>query len=150
MTQAHHELKTAIISWRAENAIKKFGTILIRTYGAKLFMPDDYVDRIIICVQAGKILDIAQLVKETGWRSDWAEEYGDSLLTVIQGSTPTPALASLSEPGPAVRRRKPTCKKCNQEGHISKSYRVTVCATANGFFTQARTVVVLQRRASVT
>jgi hypothetical protein len=48
-------------------------------------MPDDYVDRIILCVQAGKILDIAQLVKETGWRSDWAEEYGDSLLTVIQG-----------------------------------------------------------------
>ena len=137
MTQAHRELKTAIISWRAENATKKFGTILIQTYGAKLFLPDDYVDRIAICVQAGKILDIAQLVKETGWRSDWAEEYGDSLLTVIQRlvpSTPTPALASLSEPGPALRRKKPTCKKCNQEGHISKSYRVTACATANVFY----------------
>lgn len=66
MTQAHHELKTAIISWWTENAMKKFGPILIRTYGAKLFLPDDYVDRIIICVQGGKILDVAQLIKETG------------------------------------------------------------------------------------
>jgi hypothetical protein len=127
--QAHHELKTAIISWRAENATKKFGTILIRTYGAKLFLPDNYVDRIIICVQAGKILDLPQLIKETGWRSDWAEEYGGSLLTVIQrlapSTLPMPALTISSEPGPAVppvRRRNLTCSKCNEEGHISKFY----------------------------
>jgi hypothetical protein len=121
-TQARHELKTAIINWRAENATKKFGKILIRTYGAKLFLPDEYVDRIVICVQVGKISDIAQLIRETGWRSDWAEEYGGSLLTVIQHlvpSAPPAPLAILSEPGPAVRRRKPTCGKCNQEGHVS-------------------------------
>ena len=128
VTQAHLELKTAIIGWRAENATKKLGTILIRTYGAKLFLPDEYVDRIITCVQAGKILDVGQLIKETGWRRDWAEEYGGSLLTVIQHLVPStpPTIAVLSEPGMAVRRRKPTCGKCNQEGHISKCYQVIV------------------------
>jgi ATP-dependent DNA helicase RecQ len=129
--QAHHELETAIISWRTENTTKKFGTILIRTYGAKLFLPDDYVDQIIICVQAGKISDVTQLIKETGWRSDLAEEYGGSLLTVIHrlvpSAPPTPALAISSQPEPAVQRRKPTCSKCNQEGHISKFYQVSYC-----------------------
>ena len=153
MTQAHHELKTAIISWWTENATKKFGTILIRTYRVKLFLPDDYVDQIIICVQAGKISDVTQLIKETGWRSDWAEEYGGLLLTVIQRLVPStpPALAISSQPEQAIRRRKPTCSKCNQEGHISKFYQVTACLTANDLFTtQARTAVVLQRHVFIT
>jgi hypothetical protein len=128
--QAHHGLKTAIISWRAENATKKFGSILLRTYGEKLFLPDDYVDQIVICVLVGKISDVTQLIKETGWKSDWAEEYGGSLLAVIQHLVPSvppvPALTISSQPGPAVRRKKPTCSKCNQEGHISKLYQVTV------------------------
>lgn len=106
MAQAHHKLKTAIISWWMENVMKKFGTILMQTYGVKLFLPDDYVDQIIICMQAGKILDVAPLIKETGWRSDWAEEYGGSLLTVIQclvlSALPMPALAISSQPEPAV------------------------------------------------
>ena len=97
-------------------------------------------------MQVGKILDVAQLIKETGWRSDWAEEYGGLLLTVIQclvlSVLPTPALTISLQPEPAVWRRQLTCSKCNQEGHISKFYQVGAYLTANDLFiTQAQIAV---------
>jgi hypothetical protein len=45
-------------------------------------MSEDIITCIVDCARVGKLHSIAQLVKETSWRDDWAKEFGPSLLLI--------------------------------------------------------------------
>jgi hypothetical protein len=153
MASDAHILKVALLHWRFEQATIKFGPVIVRTYGSKLFISDDMLDRLVLCAQNQKVQDVAQIIKETSWKADRAHEFGASLISLLLAHFPLPVIplppaiqpafasgnltasASSNIVGPLLPRpqRKTatvrTCSKCHQEGHIS-----TYCITAPYFF----------------
>jgi hypothetical protein len=136
MLPADHALKAALVRWRRETSLQKLGTAVVRTYGAKVFISDQIIERLVVCAHAHKLAGVDDIVKETGWRKDRAEEYGDALLKIIHAHTPLPVPPSTAPPtgadntsraaqvipdaGLTTRKRRPAkCSKCHQEGHIS-------------------------------
>ena len=119
-TDVDLELKIALLDWRDKNALIKFRVPVIRTMGSKILLSDQIIARIVECAHVGKMKTVLQLAQETGWRKDWAEELGESLLDVVQTYYPTPAgpIASISST-PAVVGRK--CSACGEIGHNSRS-----------------------------
>ncbi|RDB20670.1 ATP-dependent DNA helicase RecQ [Hypsizygus marmoreus] len=121
MTPADHNLKTALFDWRRQHAVAKFGQVVVRRLGAKMLISDKIVERLVICAHAQKLPTVNDIVKETGWKRDWADELGESLLAVIHSYFPPPAAASSSSaPGveQVMKRKPPKCSKCKAEGHI--------------------------------
>ncbi|KAF8977155.1 hypothetical protein BDQ17DRAFT_1440774 [Cyathus striatus] len=83
-------LLESLITWRREKATEKFGAAAVHTYGSRLLLADSQLSRIVDCAQTHKILSIEQLVQETRWRREWAEEYGQSILSIIAIHFPPP------------------------------------------------------------
>ncbi|GLB39302.1 hypothetical protein LshimejAT787_0604640 [Lyophyllum shimeji] len=140
MTDTDRSLKTAILDWRQQQAVKKFGCLFVRRLGAKFLISDEIVDHLVACAHARKPLsNVEQLYQQTKWRREWIEELGTSLLKVIHTFFPqavastsaasTPAAATTStapsdappeDPAPdkiGVKRKK-RCGNCGMEGHI--------------------------------
>lgn len=119
-TLVHFNLRDKIFEWRLENAVKKLGVLAIRKYGPELFLSDQLVDRIVDCAHHGKITLCDHLLKETHWRKDRVDEFGESLLTVLRSlplSLAAPvnsALPSISAKAPVKERR---CGACGITGH---------------------------------
>lgn len=89
MTATDHDLKQALYNWRREIAGKKIPPAIVRTYGPNLFMSDIIVERLVAYSRAGKAETIDQIVKETGWRRNWAEEFSDSLIALLSQALPS-------------------------------------------------------------
>lgn len=120
MSTTDYNLKTALFDWRDENALVKFNPSVIDTLGSGLLLSDEIILRIIDCAQAFKLTTIADLIKETGWREDWAEELGGSLLSVVHKYRPLPQPPEVSEAGSSKKRSIITCSACGGRGHNSK------------------------------
>jgi hypothetical protein len=128
VTSSNWDLKATLLNWRREQAITRFGNVLVRTYGPNLFMSDEIVERIIVCAHWDKLKTAAHILKETHWCEDWVDDYADSLLALIKTySIPLSASTSVRESTlsssatPNVqkqRRAPPRCSRCKQEGHI--------------------------------
>ena len=129
MTSRDKDLKTALLNWRREQAITKFGNVLVRTYGPNIFMSDEIVERIVICVHGDKLKTATHISKETHWCEDRVHDHAESLLALIKtysiippGSTSaSTSMQESSSASPSVqkqRRSPPKCSKCRQEGHI--------------------------------
>lgn len=121
MSTTSHNLKTALFDWRDENALVKFNPSVVATLGSCLLLSDEIILRIIDCAQAFKLTTIADLIKETGWREDWAEDLGGSLLSVVHKYWPIPQPLTISEAGSSKKRGTITCSACGGRGHNSKS-----------------------------
>lgn len=137
MLQADHDLKAALVKWRRETAIQKLGTAIVRNYGAKVFISDQIIERLVVCAHAHKLAGVDDISRETGWRKDQAETHGGALLKIIHSHTPLPVLPPAAsstggangashgaqvvpDAGSMTRKRRPAkCSKCHQEGHIS-------------------------------
>ncbi|KAF8995088.1 hypothetical protein BDQ17DRAFT_1251072, partial [Cyathus striatus] len=120
MASSHQLLTDALLSWCQENTISRFGKVAIHTYGVRLFLANSQLTRIVDCAQSHKILTVEQLIRETGWRKELAEEYGQSILTLIiyhfpppTESTPRSAMSATHKCAP------PICSACNTVGHTS-------------------------------
>ena len=83
MTSANNTLQHVLFSWREENASQKFPKAIVHDQGSTIFLSDEIVTCIIECVHAGKVGMKADLLKETKWRQDWVEEFGDALLNLV-------------------------------------------------------------------
>lgn len=137
-TSGDRDLRTALREWRDAQALIKYGSSTCRTYGSKLLMSDEIVSRIVECAHAHKLGTLANLRKETHWRNDFVDEYGPSILALVQAHHPisapsVPSEPSTSLPGEAAptsgvvpsapaanrKRRPPTCSRCRQVGHNS-------------------------------
>jgi hypothetical protein len=142
MSQPDRNLKAALIQWRRETALQNLGPAVVRSYGAKVFVSDQIVERLVVCAHAFKLAGVDDIVRETGWRKDRAEEHGDAILKVIYAHIPLPIMARPpifsrvpltdgiddashtaqvnTDAGPTTRKRRAAkCSKCHQEGHIS-------------------------------
>lgn len=84
------EVHQKLYAWRREHAPRVFGPMVVRTYGARILLSDQIIELIATGVHAGRIGSVAQLAEETGWRRDWADAYGESLLAALGISTSTP------------------------------------------------------------
>lgn len=128
MTLKDYSLQDALFDWHDIKALLQFNPAIVDNFGPGLFISDDIIMRIIDCAQAGKILTVTQLIKETSWRDDWAKEFGPSLLLLIHEHYPPPASTSategttLADAQPlAPRKRAPQrCSACQELGHNSK------------------------------
>ena len=117
MTTVDYTLQTALFDWRDEQAAARFNLSVLETFGSGLLLSDEIITRIVDCAQASKLFTIPHLIKETGWREDWANELGDSLLSVVRRHQPTVAVDS--EPSTSRKRGTVTCSACGTKGHIS-------------------------------
>ncbi|KIJ96062.1 hypothetical protein K443DRAFT_10882 [Laccaria amethystina LaAM-08-1] len=128
MTLKDRHLQDALFDWRDIKALLKFKPAIVENFGPGLFISDDIITRIVDCAQAGKILTVTHLIKETSWRDDWAKEFGPSLLLLVHEHYPPPAptastgtmegttLADAQLPAP--RKRAPQrCSACQELGH---------------------------------
>lgn len=152
MLQADHDLRADLIRWRRETALQNLGPAIVRTYGAKVFISDQIVERLVVCAHARKLAGVDDVVRETGWRRDQAEKHSVALFKVIHTHTPPPMPpppvpstggadddSRTTQVGPnagpttlARPRRRAKCSKCHQEGHIS-TYCITLLARHNHF-----------------
>ncbi|KII86189.1 hypothetical protein PLICRDRAFT_114321, partial [Plicaturopsis crispa FD-325 SS-3] len=164
MGAADHNFKRALVVWRQEKAVLQLGRILVRTYGPKVFMSDEIVDRLVECAHAHKLTNVEGIKKETRWRADWAEKYGPSLLELVTAHYPAPAPpATVLRPGaletnlantatnrsPVVaattqKRKTIKCSRCNQEGHISTSFISRGRGCSNSYIFQGPMLGVLR------
>lgn len=137
-----HNFRSALIQWRFANATAALGEDIVHAYGAKAFMTDDIVVRIVACAALGKLTTPELLDKEIGWDIDWAAQYKVNLLGFIHRHfpptvshkelVPTGASRPPSRPALAVNgvsevsadnvkpRKLLRCSRCNGEGHMSK------------------------------
>lgn len=94
-TAEDHNLKTVIFAWRRTHAIEEYGENAVQEYGACLLISDRLVDRLVLCARSSKLLTVASIFKETGWRRDWAGTHAVSLLALIHSHTPLSAPRSV-------------------------------------------------------
>lgn len=122
MTETGQKLQIDLFDWRDEKAITKFPQAQVEDFGGGLLLSDQHIQRILQCASNQKLSNVEALLKETNWRKDWADELGESLLSVIHKHYPPPSLVP-SEPtaGPSRATRGPMkCSKCHETGHNGK------------------------------
>ncbi|KAJ3565032.1 hypothetical protein NP233_g7904 [Leucocoprinus birnbaumii] len=129
----HQEFEDALYQWRDDMALKQLGEHLVATQGAKLFLDDETLSRIVDCWAASKITNTSDLRKETGWALNWVRKAGDSLVEFVLSSTP-PSKKKVTEPppvtlpdlapepapslqGPSRKRAPYRCRGCGLPGH---------------------------------
>ncbi|KAJ3560542.1 hypothetical protein NP233_g10773 [Leucocoprinus birnbaumii] len=82
-TQEFKDLQRAIFSWCQDNAPKKLSPYMIASIRAQSFLSEPMINRIIKCAYARKLTGVDQLIKETNWHCDWAQELGPSLIDLL-------------------------------------------------------------------
>jgi len=120
--------RRALYAWRLETAEAKYGAHIVAIYGSHMIMSDAMIDRVIACAKASKLPTVQHLVKETGWREDLANKYGESLLTVVRqrcdkktatansnGENVNPVTREV--PSTSAATRVMHCSKCGKPGH---------------------------------
>jgi hypothetical protein len=123
MTETCQKLQIDLFDWRDEKAITKFPQAHVKDFGGGLLLSDQNIQRILQCASSYKLSNVEALLKETNWRKDWADELGESLLSVIHTHYPPPSIPSSTEPtaGPSRATRGPMkCSKCHETGHNGK------------------------------
>ena len=125
LTSSDTDLKTALLNWRREQAITKFGNVLVRTYGPNIFMSDEIIERIVVCVHGDKLKKAAHILKETHWCEDRIHDHAESLLALIKTHSKPPSASTSTQESssatPNVQKQQgspPKCSRCKQEGHI--------------------------------
>lgn len=107
------------------------GATIVQLYGAKMFMTNNIIARIVACAALGKLTTLEQLDKETGWDVDWAGQHKTELLNLIHKFFPTkspPPTLSTTTTQPTASSEVPLpskpkelhCRRCGGTGHISK------------------------------
>ena len=124
MDEISRQLQLDLYDWRDEKAITKFPHAHVTDFSGGLLLSDQHVQQILQCASCHKLSNVEGLLKETLWRKDWADEFGDSLLSVIHKHYPPPSVLSISmEPtaGSSRATRAPMkCSKCHEIGHNGK------------------------------
>ncbi|KAG6808474.1 hypothetical protein H0H92_004013 [Tricholoma furcatifolium] len=114
------DLTSDLRSWRQRAAITKFGTMSVRRFGAKLLMSDQTLDRLVLCARASKLATMDHLLKETSWKKDWVDEFGEEILRIVHRRIPQalPLGSSMSavETGPVQR----TCSNSNCPARVAE------------------------------
>ena len=121
MTPTDTNFKKDLLQWRLDKAREKLGAANFRLFGAKFLMSQLVVDRILLCAPAGKIKTVDQLVRETGWKREWATEHFGSLSQLVEKHYP-PSIEN-----PASKAGKKRCTRCNQTGHICEFHSSYPC-----------------------
>lgn len=85
MTPTDERLRDALLAWRHEQALKRFGPFMVNSFGAKIILSDEVLGRLVACAQAFKLSIVPDITRETGWAKEksWVDDLGDSLLQLI-------------------------------------------------------------------
>ena len=127
-------LRQSLELWRRNKVETEFGEAALHDLGPSLLMGEKVRDRIVDCVQHGKIKTIANLERETKWTG--AAEFGSEILGIIEKHHPSPIIdltglqSSFAEPDNAQiqvleavlrhpAKRQITCSLCGEQGHTS-------------------------------
>jgi hypothetical protein len=84
----HFVFKEKTYKWRREQATVHRGKGLVHWLGAQLLMPDQVIERVIVCWTFGKISHISHLWRETSWSQQWVNICSDSLLALLASHSP--------------------------------------------------------------
>lgn len=132
MTDTSRQLQIDLFNWCDENTNTKFSQAHVEDFGGGLLLSDQHVERILQCAASQKLPNIEALIRETHWRRDWAEELGESLLSVVHKNYPPPSLPTpLTETAACPsrgRRGQMKCSKCHETGHNGK-HPSLICKT---------------------
>ncbi|KAI0639543.1 P-loop containing nucleoside triphosphate hydrolase protein [Trametes polyzona] len=144
-TPSSRRLREVLFDWRDQRTLEKFGAAILSDFGGNLFLPTTILDRIVLCAQAGKLSTVDALRRESGWRPEWIDQYGESIMGMCNEIYPpnppqlppvqTVAVAAslnnsraqnVAGSAPTMdttgrKRRTPTCSVCKQTGHNSRN-----------------------------
>jgi hypothetical protein len=90
-------------------------------------MPDQILNRIVDCAHAGKISNIEQLAKESGWTKERLAEYGEDLVKMVLEHYPPSPPPEPAEAGTKRKRAPARCSACHELGHKSAQYYISLC-----------------------
>ncbi|PCH41068.1 hypothetical protein WOLCODRAFT_137168 [Wolfiporia cocos MD-104 SS10] len=76
-----YNLTTALHRWRKERTQERFGAAVLDDLRSDLVLPDAVLLRLVQCAKEGKIVSVADIKKETGWKE--ASLYGSDVLKLI-------------------------------------------------------------------
>lgn len=138
MTPTDERLRDALLAWRHEQALKRFGPFVVNSFGAKIILSDEVLGRLVACAQAFKLSIVPDITRETGWAKEksWVDDLGDSLLQLIHEYYPLPLpeplldLDTTAAPGAPRKRGQVKCRSCGTLGHNS-TYLATRFRTHN-------------------
>jgi len=127
MTATDYNFQAALFDWRDESAPRKFSAAIIEDIGSHIFMSDEIINRIIKCAHVGKLSSLSDLHKETKWRKEWVQEFGESILALARQFYPPQPARPMDSPsndtGATSRKRGPfKCSACGNLGHTSTSF----------------------------
>ena len=126
MTEISQQLQLDLFDWRDEKAINKFPQAHVEDFGGGLLLSDQHIQRILHCASCHKLPNVEALLRETHWRKDWADELGESLLSIIHKHYPPPSIPStateltIGRSGLRGPRGPMKCSKCHEAGHNGK------------------------------
>lgn len=93
MNRTDTQLKEALEEWREAATIQKYGPAYFQDFGPSLIMPNEVLDRIILCAHAKKIATEADIIKETVWSK--AATFATEVVAIIHRHNPPPAAPAL-------------------------------------------------------
>jgi hypothetical protein len=132
MSNLDLQLREALENWRSLKTEEVYGYSGLVDFGPTLVMPAEVVERVIHCSHHSKIMNVADLKKETRW--DEADSWGMEVIDIITRIYPTNRLPPLTTTlprafstmssdlplAPAKERQKSRCSACNAVGHNRK------------------------------
>ncbi|KAF8193661.1 hypothetical protein BJ912DRAFT_924339 [Pholiota molesta] len=121
MSDADRNFKTDLQTWRRHVASAKFNGPTVRTLGVRILMPDQILDRIIDCAHAGKIVNVEQLAKESGWGKERLIEFGEDLIKMILKHYPPTPAPDVAGEGVKRKRAPARCSACHEIRHKSSN-----------------------------
>jgi hypothetical protein len=115
MSSSDISLRDALLDWRERTTNSRYGYSTLVDYGGTLAMPDEVLDRIIICSHYAIIETKDDLARKTRW--DEADRYALEVLKLIEDFKPPPTPLRPIAP---KDRAKTKCGACGLTGHNSK------------------------------
>ncbi|KAF8194510.1 hypothetical protein BJ912DRAFT_175127 [Pholiota molesta] len=87
-TETSRKLQMALFDWREQNACLKFSPAHLQNMGSYIFLSNQIISAIVECARDDRIGTVALLYKETRWRKEWMDEFGESILSVVRSFYP--------------------------------------------------------------
>ncbi|KAH9831739.1 P-loop containing nucleoside triphosphate hydrolase protein [Rhodofomes roseus] len=83
ISPAGRDLRTALNTFRRERTIEKYNKALLDALGPSVILPDNVLDHLVECAQAGKIKSATDLQREVGKKWGKVQEHGEAVIALI-------------------------------------------------------------------
>lgn len=138
MTAADIALNEALEQWREDKTITTYGYAYAQDIGPALIMPNEILDRIVLCAHDNKLVTAADFTKEILWTK--AAAFAVEIIKIVHQHIPPPTASALVSTtlqfhtnqttlsGTSLMKKARHCSSCGGTDHICEYRRNTANA----------------------